>query len=163
MDDSPKHRFNAPPEQQAICESVYIHKAREFHPSEVRKNRVANSRITRRSRLREATTLHDSQKQLVLKVMNVEMANTANSITGNLETMLDSAIAWSAVSTKGLLLGPNGERGRNRLLSVRGAKYVGRARQGSPMDRLLADVDGMLSTISDSIYNRQVPGWSLDG
>ena len=90
------------------------------------------------------------------------MANTANSITGNLETMLDSAIAWSAVSTKGLLLS-NGERGRNRLLSVRGAKYVGRARQGSPMDRLLADVDAMLSTIIDSIYNRQVPGWSLDG
>ena len=78
--------------------------------------------------------------------------------------MADSEVAWSAVSTRALLQKPDGERGRSRLLSVRGAKYGRRAREGSPMDRLLADVDVMLSAIiAASIYNRQVPGWSLDG
>ena len=62
-----------------------------------------------------------------------------------------------------LLLKFNDERGHSRLLSIRGAKYVCRAREESPMDRLLAGVDVMLSAIIDSIYNRQVPGWSLDG
>ena len=73
--------------------------------------------------------------------------------TGILEKIVDSEVAWSGVSTRALLLTPNGQRDSSRLLSVHGAIYVRRAREGSPMDRLLADVDVI----------RQVPGWSLDG
>ena len=83
--------------------------------------------------------------------------------TGILEKMVDSEVAWSAVSARALLLKFNDERGRSRLLSVRGAKYVYRAREVSPSDRLLAGFDVMLSAIIDSIYNRQIPGGSLDG
>jgi hypothetical protein len=77
--------------------------------------------------------------------------------------MVDSEVAWSAVSARALLLKFDDEQGDGRLLSIRRAKYVCCALEESPMDRLLAGVDVMLSAISDSIYNRQLPGWSLDG